>query len=136
MGRTLQVLTKHEIIEINRRMIAKYGGIFFNGDCNLANPGSLEHILDEIQGTIFGCEPYPTLFKKAAAVAWRIIINHVFHDGNKRTGMEACRQILELNGYNMRIDMNVVDMALNITNGKVEFINFVHWVEARTTKIE
>ena len=29
-------------------MISKFGGIFFEGDNNLANPGSLEYVLEEI----------------------------------------------------------------------------------------
>jgi death-on-curing protein len=134
MGRALQVLTLIDVAEINHRMIAKFGGIFFQANHNLANPGSLEHVLEEIQGTLFSYTPYPTIFEKAAAIGWRIIVAHVFHDGNKRTGMEACRLFLELNGYSMRIDSEVVDMALAIATGKVTFIEFVQWIEKRVTK--
>ncbi len=136
MGGTLQVLTASDIVEINRRMIAEFGGIFFEGDRNLANPGSLEHVIEEIQGSLFGHDPYPTLVEKAAAIAWRIMTNHVFHDGNKRTAMEACRLFLELNGYAMRIDFQVVDMALSIATGKAQFPEFIQWLEQRTAKIE
>ncbi len=135
MGGTFQVLTVSDIVEINRQMIANFGGIYLKSDSNLANPGSLEHVLEEIQESLFGYEPYPTLFEKAAAIAWRIIANHVFHDGNKRTGMEACRLFLELNGYEMRIDSQVVEMALDIATGKVQFSEFVQWLEQRTSKI-
>jgi death-on-curing protein len=135
MDGTLQVLTVSEIVEINRRMIAEFGGIFLEGDRNLANPGSLEYVLEAIQGSFFGYEPYPTIVEKAAAICWRIIANHVFHDGNKRTGMESCRLFLESNGYAMRIDFEVVDMALRIATGEVQFPEFVQWVEQRTTKI-
>jgi death-on-curing family protein len=62
-------------------------------------------------------------------------VNHVFHDGNKRTGMEACRMFLELNGYEMLIDSNVVDMALNIAKNKVNFAEFIQWLDSRTSKI-
>ena len=117
-------------------MIAEFGGVFFGGDRNLANPGSLEHVLDEIQGSFFGYEPYPTILEKAAAVAWRIIAGHVFHDGNKRTGMEACRLFLELNGYEMAIDREVIDMALQIASGQIELAEFIHWLRTRTTTAE
>jgi death-on-curing protein len=89
MDRTFETLTVAEIVEINRRMIESFGGIFFSGDRNLANPGSLEHALEEIQTTLFDQELYPTLFEKAAVIGWRIIAGYIFHDGNKRTGMEA-----------------------------------------------
>jgi death-on-curing protein len=135
MGGTLQVLTTADIVEINRRMIAEFGGVFFKGNRNLANPGSLEHVLEEVQGSLFGYDPFPTLIEKAAAICWRIIANHVFQDGNKRTGMEACRLFLELNGYAMRIDFEVVDAALQIATGELGFPEFVSWVERRTTEI-
>ena len=134
MGGTRQTLTIDDIIEINRRMIAEFGGVFFEGDRNLANPGSLEHVLEEIQGSLFGHEIYSTVFEKAAAIGWRIIAGHVFHDGSKRTGMEACRLFLDLNGYEMRIDFDVVDMALKIATGKVQLPEFAQWVEERTVK--
>jgi len=135
MGGALQVLTTSDIVEINRRMIKQFGGSFYEGDNNLLNPGSLEHVLEEIQGSLFDKEPFPSLFEKAAAICCRIIQNHVFHDGNKRSGMEACRIFLELNGYEMKIDREVVDMALNIATSQVKYEDVVQWIRSRTTKI-
>lgn len=135
MGRTIKALTASDIVEINRRMIVEFGGVFFEGDQNSGNPGSLEHVLEEIQGSLFGHQPYTTIFEKAAAVCWRIIVNHVFHDGNKRTGMESCRLFLELNGYEMIIDLEVVDVALRIATGDILFSEFVQWIKNRTTEI-
>jgi death-on-curing protein len=132
---TLQVLTVKEIVEINRRMINEFGGIFFEGNKNLMRSGSLEYVLEEIQGGLFGVELHPTLPEKAAAICWRIIINHVFTDGNKRTGMEACRLFLEMNGYEMRIDADVVDMALRMANNQIVFRELVYWLEGRITKV-
>ena len=135
MGGALQVLTDSDIVEINRRMIKEFGGSFYEGDNNLLNPGSLEHVLEEIQGSLFGKEPFPSIFEKSAAICCRIIQNHVFHDGNKRTGMEACRIFLELNGYKMKIDREVIDMALSIATSQVEFEDVVQWIKERTTKL-
>jgi death on curing protein len=132
MAGTEQALTVAEIAEINRRMIESFGG-FFAGKDNLSNPGSLEHVLAATQGSLFGQELYPTLIEKAAAIGWRIIVGHVFHDGNKRTGMEACRLFLDLNGHDMRIDHQVIDMALALAKGEASFADFAAWVEARTT---
>jgi len=122
-----------EIIEINRRMVLTYGGFFVEGDDNVANIGSLEYILEMIRGSsYYGL--YPTLIEKAAALAWRIITTHIFHDGNHRTGIEACRLMLDLNGYTMRIDMDVPDVARQISQGQISFSNFVQWLEARITE--
>jgi len=136
MGGALQVLTLDEIVEINRRMILRFGGIFFEADANLANRGSLEHVLVQIQFPLFGQQRFPTALEKAAAICWRIITDHVFHDGNKRTGMEACRLFLELNGYSMRIDQEIVSIALKIATGEIEFEEFVQWLKSRTSEGE
>jgi death on curing protein len=132
MGGTIQILTVEDIGEINRRMISEFGGIFFMGDENLANPGSLEHLLDEIQGFLFEQELYPDIFDKAALIAHRIIVGHIFHDGNKRTGMEACRLFLEINGYDMRMDNEVVNVALQIATHEIQFDEISSWLRDRT----
>jgi hypothetical protein len=49
----------------------------------LANRDSLEYVLDEIHGSLYGQEPNPDFFQKAGLIAWRIIIGQIFHDGNK-----------------------------------------------------
>lgn len=135
MVRTSQTLEFGDIVEINRRMIHAFGGLFVADVDNLLNPGSLDHILEAIQGSVFGYDPYPTLVEKAAALAWRIIVGHVFHDGNKRTGVDACRQLLELNGYAMRMDEEVVDIAIRIATAQMPFVDFVRWLEARAQPI-
>lgn len=137
MGRTgelldpIKCLEVEEVIEINRRLVLTYGGFFTEGNDNLANPGSLMYILEAVQGSFFGHDLYPTLIEKAAALAWRIIKAHTFHDGNKRTGIESCRLMLDLNGYTMRIDREVIDVAIQICEGQISFRDFVQWLEAR-----
>ena len=133
---TGETLTVADVVEINRRMITHFGGIFFEGDKNLANQGSLEYLLAEIHGSLYGEELYPDLFQKAGLIAWRIIVGHIFHDGNKRTGMESCRLFLELNGHILKVDMEFVDVALRIATHDIEFDDFVEWLRNRTIVVE
>jgi death-on-curing protein len=140
MGRTgetldpIKFLEVEDVIEINRRMVLTYGGFFVEGDDNLANPGSLKYILEAVQGSFFGHDPYPSLIEKAAALAWQIITVHVFHDGNKRTGIEACRLVLDLNGFTMKMDGEVIDVAIWISEGQISFGDLVQWLEARVLR--
>lgn len=116
-------------------MVVAYGGLYVEGDSNLANPGSLKHTLALVRSQgFFGHDPYPTVTEKAALLAWRIIRRHVFHDGCKRTGMEACRLMLELNGYEMRIDREVADVAEQIGEGELSFDRLVTWLRARVSE--
>ncbi len=114
MARVGKTLTLAQIAEINRRMITTFGGFFVEANDNLINPDSLHYTLEAIQAPIFGQELYPTPIEKAAALAWCIITHHVFYDGNKRTGMETCRLFLDLNGYTMIIDQEIVQVAVEI----------------------
>ena len=140
MGRTgetldpIKFLEIEDVIEINRRMVLTYGGFFVEGDDNLANPGSLKYILEAVQGSFFGHDPYPSLIEKAAVLAWQIITVHVFHDGNKRTGMEACRLMLDLNGFTMKMDGEVIDVAIWISEEQISFGDLVQWLEARVLR--
>ncbi len=136
MDGTGQTLSFSDIVEINRRLIRRSGGHFREEVDNLLNPGSLEYVLHTIQGSFLGHDPYPTLFSKAAAIAWFVIDGHVFYDGNKRTGMDSCYVFLRFNGYEMRIDYEVVEMALAVAQQTVEFDTFVRWIEVRTRKLE
>jgi len=129
----VQTLTIADVIEINRRMISEFGGIFFEGDNNLANPGSLEYVLEEINGFLFGEELYPDIIQKAGLIGWRIIAGHIFHDGNKRTGMEACRLFLNLNGYTMLIDFEVVNVAIQVASNEMDIEPFTEWLRQRTS---
>ncbi len=139
MGEALQLLTAAEVIEINRELTTQFGSRYVEEVDNLQNPDSLDYVLEAIQGLVFGVDLYPTIFQKAAILCWNIITHHTFIDGNKRAGMEACRMLLELNGYDMRIDDEVVDMALQIadinnpdTEKHLEFEEFAVWVEHRS----
>ena len=129
----VKTLTVPDVVEINRRMVSKFGGIFFEGDDNLANPGSLDYVLEEINGFLFGEELYPDFLQKAALIGWRIIAGHIFHDGNKRTGMEACRLFLDLNGYKMLMDFEVVTVSIQIALNGIDFDPFVEWLRQRTS---
>jgi death on curing protein len=132
MVRTFETLTISDVIEINRRMIAEFGGLFFDYNDNLLEPGALEHALIEIESSLFGEELYPDIFQKAGLIAWRINIGHIFFDGNKRTSMEACRLFLEQNNYILKIDNELVEIALRIAKHEIGFDTFVEWLRIKT----
>ena len=49
--------------------------------------------------TFGGHKLYPTLAEKASALAFSLITNHPFLDGNKRVGHAAMETFLFLNGF-------------------------------------
>jgi death-on-curing protein len=133
-GRQVVFLTEDEVLEVNRRMILEFGGIYFEGDRNLANPGSLRYMLEAIQGSVYEHIAYPTVFDKAAALAWEIIRAHVFHDGNKRTGMETCRLLLEINGWDLTVDAEIVSIALQAESGELSIAGLAQWLAGKSRR--
>ncbi len=112
-------------------MISRFGGIFFSGDDNLANPGALDYILEATRGSLYDRDLYPTALEKAAAISWHIIQGHIFHDGNKRTGVETCRMILELNGIKIAVDKKFARVAIKIAKGDMSFANYLKWLSEK-----
>ena len=55
--------------------------------------------LDAPVTSVGGEDAYPYFFHKVAALTHRMVTNHVFRDGNKRTGFLVAKATLEWNGY-------------------------------------
>lgn len=129
------VPTINELIETNKLFIVETGGVFFPPD-NLINFSSLEWALDIIQCPfIFGENPYPRLSDKAALLSWTIINNHVFYDGNKRTGMATIRILILNNGYQFNATNDeITQMARCIANyreSKITKTDLSTWIEEK-----
>lgn len=122
-------LSKEDILFINKEMILQFGGLFISGD-NIANVNSLEYVLEAVKTKIFTRDLFPTIFDKAAAYAFYIIKDHIFHDGNKRTGMEAAFAFLERNGIFLEDSLSweeIVSFAISIEEGKAALKEISIW---------
>ena len=65
--------------------------------------------------------PSPSIFHLAAAVAFGLVRNHPFLDGNKRSGFIACVMMLSINGrvLDMPDDM-AIETFLGLAVGTVD----------------
>lgn len=102
----IRYLTKQQIIRLNKATIDAHGGNFMPPN-NFLHEDNLDYLLEAVQAEMFGEPLYPTISDKAAIYCYNIICNHIFTDGNKRTGLAASLIFLNLNKY---------DIAFNITN--------------------
>lgn len=66
---------------------------------------------------MFGEPLYHKIADKAAVYCYNVICNHIFSDGNKRTGLEADLAFLKLNGN--RLNKNLPNKQLFDYNLKV-----------------
>jgi prophage maintenance system killer protein len=86
-------------VAINRRHISDTGGDFFPPE-NLQYPNGLKWVLGFLKHPlVYGENPYPTVGHKAGLLAWTIIVDHCFYDGNKRTAMSLMVALIDQNNY-------------------------------------
>lgn len=117
----MKYLTKHDVLEFQRELALETEGFFYAKEDNINNADALEFLIEAPKSSIFGKDMYPDIFLKAACYAYFIIGNHVFFDGNKRTGMKSAMLFLGINGYFLKADIGddqIVELALNIAENK------------------
>ncbi len=103
-------LRRADILLINKLTVERHGGNYVPPE-NLLNESGLEFVIEAVSSKIFDEEMYPTLSSKAALYLHSIVSNHVFQDGNKRTGLEASLLFLRLN--NCRLNNTLVSIEHN-----------------------
>ncbi|BBM83846.1 type II toxin-antitoxin system death-on-curing family toxin [Candidatus Uabimicrobium amorphum] len=113
-------INKRMVIAINKLSIELAGG---TGHSNNVRPGMSLGFVENIHtNELFGAKIYPDIFHQAAAYMFYIIKNHVFHDGNKRTGLATAITLLNWNGIQFRAfeEDAVFDFVMDIASGKNE----------------
>ena len=133
-------LSRSNIILINRMTVAEHGGNFVPPD-NLLNPAPLEYLVESVRAELFGEPLYPGAADKAALYMFNIISNHIFQDGNKRTGLEAALVFLQVNGYQVVKDLRQVevggqDLPDRTTSRNDHLVNFTLAVAAGQVPLE
>lgn len=96
----IEYLQFEDIVLINEMSLEQHGGNFVPPH-NFLHEESLRYLLESVEAELFGAPIYPTIPDKAAVYMFNIISNHIFQDGNKRTGLEAMLLFLKLNGYKL-----------------------------------
>ena len=131
----MRVLTKEEIIFLNRNNVSKFGGNFVPPN-NLLNENPLDYLVEIVDANLFGEPIYKEVYKKAGVYLFNIIANHIFTDGNKRTGLDACLLFLDYNGYQFsEIISNEIltDFILSIASGEQSLETVQNWLKSNSS---
>lgn len=91
-------LKREDVLEYHSEQIALYGGLD-----GLADAGLLDSALASPEN-LYLYDHEAGIFDIATAYAFHIAKNHAFHDGNKRTGLQAALAFLKDNGYEVETD--------------------------------
>ena len=99
------------------------------GSVGLRDEGLLDSALESAFATFDDVELYPSKEEKAAKLAFSLVSNHAFVDGNKRIGVYVMLSFLEING--IRIDASdddVVHLGLGIADGTMKYEEILSWI--------
>lgn len=119
-------LTQEQVLQMHRMLIAETGGLD-----GVRDMGTLDMALCSAFQTLDGKDIYPTLEEKAARLAFSIVKNHPFVDGNKRTGLFVMLVFLELNGIDLNFtQQELVDLGLGLADGSIDAGMVLEWIKS------
>ena len=99
------------------------------GDHNVRDTDLLNSALESAFATFDGEELYPTKEEKGARLAYALISNHAFVDGNKRIGMYVLLTFLEVNGIKIRpSNEEVARVGLAVAAGEMKYEQLLDWI--------
>lgn len=119
-------LTKEQIIMLHETIYERYGG-----SCGVLNEGMLDSALQAPFQTFGGEELFPDTKDKILRLAYGLIKNHSFRDGNKRIGALVLLVLLELNGWHVNAtNEEFADIIMGIAASEKNDEDLKKWVEA------
>ncbi|GAB4037822.1 type II toxin-antitoxin system death-on-curing family toxin [Spirosoma gilvum] len=126
----MEYLEKEDILYINFLTIQHVGGNFVPPS-NFLHEENLDYLLEAVKADMFGQPLYPEIYQKAGLYMYNIICNHIFQDGNKRTGLEAALLFLQLNGHDLVMaDEPLTQFTLDVASGKHSLETVQAWFQA------
>lgn len=108
------IISVGSIYEINKDLVERFGGagVGFK-DKNLA-----ESAISGCYQEVFGKILYPQIEDKIAHLVFSIIKNHIFIDGNKRTGAFILNYLIYK--YNLKLEsLDIKDIVLKVAKSEI-----------------
>ena len=120
----MRYLTLAEVVELHRHLLQANGGA-----PGIRDFGALESAIAQPRATFAGVDLYPTLVEKAAALAFSLVQNHPFVDGNKRVGHAAMETFLILNGSEIGAPVDDQErLVLDLAAGRIGRDDLTDWL--------
>jgi len=122
----IRYLTLEEVLELHRLVLEQSGGT-----TGVRDIGILESAVAQPQMAFGGQDLYPSLGDKAAALAFSLVCNHPFVDGNKRIGHAAMETFLLLSGWELLAAVDEQEQViLQLAAGNMKREEFTAWVQS------
>jgi death on curing protein len=123
----MRYLSLGEVLLLHARVLERSGGA-----TGLRDLGALQSALAQPTMTFDDRDLYPTLETKAAALAYSLVMNHPFVDGNKRIGHAAMEVFLVLNGVEVVASVDEQESVfLRLADGQISREQLTEWLASR-----
>lgn len=120
--------SKEQIIFLHEELILTSGGAQ-----GIRDEGLLESAINTPLQSFEGEDLYPSLIDKACRLAFGLIKNHPFIDGNKRIGTHAMILLLYINGVDLSYEDNdLIDIILQLSSGEAEEDDLREWLKGHS----
>lgn len=124
----MRYLTAGEVVRLHKLILDKSGGAD-----GIRDQGAIESAVAQPQMTFGGQDLYPTQIDKAAALAFSLVRNHAFVDGNKRVGHAAMEVFLVLNGYEIGASVDEQEnLILRLAAGQLSRDELREWLRVHS----
>ena len=114
-----------EKVKLLHQLMAEATG----GSVGVRDEGLLDSAIENAFATFGGEEQYPSKEEKSASLAYSLISDHAFVDGNKRIGVYVMLSFLELNGIRIEAsDDDVIKLGLGTADGSMKRDEILAWI--------
>ena len=121
----MRYLSLAEVLILHERIVTQTGGA-----AGLRDLGALQSAIAQPRATFDGIDLYLSLSEKAAALAYALVCNHPFVDGNKRIGHATLETFLMLNGFELVAPIDDAEHTfLSLAAGTFTRNALVAWIE-------
>ncbi|MFP5528044.1 type II toxin-antitoxin system death-on-curing family toxin [Peptococcus simiae] len=118
-------LTKDQVLRLHKSLIETFGG-----EAGIRDQNLLDLSLKIPFQTFDGKDLYPGPIKKIVHLAFSLIRNHPFVDGNKRIGAHLMLLLLEMNGYILEYTQEeLIDLILAVAASNKSEDELLYWVK-------
>jgi death-on-curing protein len=117
-------LSLETIVAMHGELIAQTGGLGGVRDANM-----LDASVNSPFHTFGGQYLYPSIQAMAAHLAFSLIKNHPFLDGNKRIGILTMLAFLEMNGLPVTCTNDeLVSIGLGLAESTIDEADLIEWI--------
>jgi len=121
-------LSLETVVEMHSELITQSGGLDGVRDINM-----LDASINSPFHTFGGQYLYPTLQAMAAHLAFSLIKNHPFLDGNKRIGILSMLVFLDINGLPVTCaDNELISLGLGLAESTIDESELIEWIISHT----